>query len=118
VAPAPAPGYDAAPVTEIPRGTDVELADDAAPGFLDVYYDGQAVWVPPQHLSLGVRPGMDTSVTVADTPLLDAWMRHASVLEIILKGQAVIFTGTSVDRYDAPSHEGTGGWIDERDFPR
>ena len=61
---------------------------------------------------------MDTSVTVADTPLLDAWMRDASVLEITLEGQAVIFTGTSVDRYDAASHKGTGGWIDERDFPQ
>ena len=57
-------------------------------------------------------------MTVADTPLLDAPMRDASVLEIFLEGQAVILTGASVDGYDAAAHEGTGGWIDERDLSR
>ena len=113
-----APGYDAAPVAVIPQGTEVELTGEAAPGFLGVYYDGQAVWVPAQNLSLGLRPGIDTGVTVTDTPLLDAPMREASELEIILKGQAVILTGARVDGYDAASHEGTGGWIDERDLSR
>jgi hypothetical protein len=110
-----APGYDAAPVAVIPQGTEVELTGVAAPGFLGVYYDGQNVWVPAQYLSLGVRPVIDTAVTVADAPLLDAPMRDASVLEFILEGQAVILTGASVDGYDAAAHEGTGGWIDERD---
>jgi hypothetical protein len=113
-----APGYDAAPVAVIPQGTDVELTGEAAPGFLGVYYDGQTIWVPAQYLSLGVRPGIDTGVTVADTPLLDAPMRDASVLEILREGQAVILTGASVDGYDAAAHEGTGGWIDERDLSR
>ena len=113
-----APGYDAAPVAVIPQGTEVELTGEAAPGFLGVYYDGQAVWVPAQYLSLGVRPGIDTGVTVADTPLLDAPMPDASVLEIILEGQAVILTGASVDGYDAAAHDGTGGWINKRDLSR
>ena len=34
-------------------------------------------------------------MTVADTPLLDAPMRDASVLEIILEGEAVILTGAT-----------------------
>jgi hypothetical protein len=113
-----APDYDAAQVAVIPRGSEVELTGGAAPGFLGVYYDGQVVWVPAQYLSLGVRPGIDTGVTVAETPLLDAPMRDASVLEIILEGEAVILTGASVDGYDAASHDGAGGWIDERDLSR
>ncbi len=111
-----APGYDAARVAVIPQGAEVELTGEAAPGFLGVYYDDQVVWVPAQYLSLGVRPGIDTSVTVADTPLLDAPMRDASVLEIIMAGEAVILTGASVDGYDAASHDGAGGWIHERDL--
>jgi hypothetical protein len=113
-----APGYDAAQVALIPQGTEVELTGEAAPGFLGVYYDGQTVWVPAQYVSLGVRPGIETGVTVADTPLLDAPMPDASALEIILEGQAVILTGASVDGYDAAAHDGTGGWINKRDLSR
>jgi hypothetical protein len=112
------PGYDAAPAVVIPQGTEVELTGDAAPGFLAVYYDGEAVWVPAQYLSLGDRPGIDTGMTTTDTPLLDAPMFDASVLEIILEGQAVILTGVTVDGYDAAAHDGTGGWINERDLSR
>lgn len=113
-----APDYDAARVAVIPQGTEVELTGDAAPGFLSVYYDGQVVWVPAQYLALGVRPGIDTGVTIVDTPLLDAPMRDASVLEIIMEGEAVILTGAHIDGYDAASHDGTGGWLDERDLSR
>jgi hypothetical protein len=112
------PDYNAAPVAVIPHGAEVELTGEVAPGFLAVYYDGQAVWVPAQYLSLGVLPGIDTGVTVADTPLLDAPMRDASALEIIREGQAVILTGARVDGYDAASHDGSGGWIYERDLSR
>jgi hypothetical protein len=113
-----APDSGAAPVAVIPQGAEVELTGEATPGFLGVYYDGQAVWVPAQYLSLGVRPGIDTGVTVADTPLLDAPMRDASVREIIREGEGVILTGASVDGYDAASYDGAGGWIDERDLSR
>jgi hypothetical protein len=113
-----APDYDAARVAVIRQGAEVELTGEAAPGFLGVYYDGEAVWVPAQYLSLGVRPGIDTAVTVADTPLLDAPMPDASVREIIQEGQAVILTGARVDGFDAASHDGAGGWIDERDLSR
>ena len=113
-----APDYDAAPAAVIPQGAEVELTGDVAPGFLGEYYDGEAVWVPAQYLATGVRPGIDTGVTVADTPLLDAPVRDASVLEIILEGQAVILTGASVDGYDAAAHDGAGGWVDERDLSR
>ena len=113
-----APDYDAARLAVIPQGAEVELTGEAAPGFLRVYYDGQIVWVPAQYLSLGVRPGIDTGVTVVDTPLLDAPMRDASVLEIILEGEGVILTGANVDGFDAASHDGAGGWIDERDLSR
>ena len=115
------PDYDAAPVAVIPQGTEVELTGGAAPGFpgfLGVYYDGETDWVPAQYLTRGVRPGTDTGITVADTPLLDAPMRDTSVLEIVPEGQAVILTGARVDGYDAASHEGTGGWINERVLSR
>src|SRR3954447_20608735 len=109
-----APDYNAGPVAVIPQGAEVEITGEAAPGFPGVYYDGQAVWVPAQYLSLGVRPSIDTRVTVADTPLLDAPMPDASVLEIILEGQAMIVTGASVDGYDAAAHDGTGDWTNKR----
>lgn len=113
-----APDHDATQIALIPQGAEVELTGEAAPGFLSVYYDGQVVWVPAQYLSLGVRPGIDTGVTVVDTPLLDAPMHDASVLEIIREGEAVILTGANVDGYDAASHDGAGGWIHERDLSR
>ena len=113
-----APDHGAAPLAVIPRGAEIELTGEAAPGFLGVYYDGQTVWVPAQYLSLGDRPGVDTGVTIADTSLLDALVPVASVLETILEGQAVILTGASVDGFDAASYEGAGGWIDERDHSR
>lgn len=113
-----APEYDAPQIALIPQGAEVELTGEAAPGFLSVYYDGQVVWVPAQYLSLGVRPGIDTGVTIADTPLLDAPMQDASVLEIIREGEAVLLTGANVDGYDAASHDGAGGWIHDRDLSR
>jgi hypothetical protein len=78
--------YDAARVAVIPQGAEVELTGGAAPRFLSVYYDGRMVWVPAQYLTLGVRLGIDTGVTVADTPLLDAPKLNATVLEIIREG--------------------------------
>jgi hypothetical protein len=112
------PDYDAARVAVVPQGAEVELTGEAAPGFLGVYYDGQVVWVPAQYLSLGVRPGIDTAVIAADTPLLEAPMREAAALEIILEGEAVILTGATIDGYDAAAYDGAGGWIDERDLVR
>jgi hypothetical protein len=112
------PEYAAERVAMIPQGAEIELTGDAAPGFLSVYYDGQVVWVPAQYLSLGVQSGIDTGVTVADTPLLDAPMPDASVLEIIMEGESVILTGANVDGYDAASHDGAGGWLDKRDLSR
>jgi hypothetical protein len=35
-----------------------------------------------------------------------------------MAGEAVILTGAHVDGYDAASHDGTGGWLDERDLSR
>jgi hypothetical protein len=78
------PGYDAAPIDVISRATAVELTGEAALGYPGVYYDGQTVWVPAQYLSLAVQPGIDTGATVADTPLPDAPVADASVLDIIL----------------------------------
>jgi hypothetical protein len=112
------PDYGATEVAVIPQGTEIELSGEAAPGFLAVYYDDQVVWVPAQNLTLGVRPGIDTAVAVEDTPLLDAPMPEATVLEIVLEGQAVLLSGASVDGYDAASYDGTGGWIHERALSR
>ena len=113
-----APNHGAAQIAVIPQGTEIELTGEAEPGFLAVYYDGQTVWVPAQYLSLGVRPGIDTAVAVEDTPLLDAPMREAAVLETVPEGGAVILTGASVDGYGAAAYDGTGGWILGRDLAR
>src|SRR5687767_2682340 len=63
------PGYDATLTAAIPQAVEGELTGKTAPGFLGVYYDDQSVWVPAQYLSLGVRPGIDTGLTIADTSL-------------------------------------------------
>ncbi len=113
-----APAHDAIVVARIPADSEVELTGDAAPGFLEVYYDGEPVFVPAQYLSLGVRPGIDTAVAVEDTPLLEAPMRDADVQLTVAEGQTVILTGASVDGYNAASFQGAGGWIDARALAR
>jgi hypothetical protein len=65
-------------------------------------------------LTLGQRPGIDTAVAVEDAPMLDAPMRDATTLAVVPEGDAVLLTGASVNGYDAASHEGVGGWINER----
>ena len=112
------PGYDAAAVAVIPQGTEAELTGEAEPGFLAVYYDGEAVWVPAQDLSLGDRPGIHTAVPAVDAPLLGALGPDTSLPEVILKGQAVILTGVTVDGNDPAVHGGKRNWIDERDLSR
>jgi hypothetical protein len=113
-----APAPDSEVIAIIPGGTEVELTGDAAPGFLAVYDAGEVVWVPAQYLALSDRPGIDTAVAIQDTPLLDAPMRDARVLTIVPEGDAVILTGARVDGYDASSHEGVGGWLNDRDLDR
>ena len=54
-------------------------------------------------------------MTAADTSLLDAPEPDASVLDIILEGQAAIVTAASLDGYDAAAHDETGGLITKRD---
>jgi hypothetical protein len=112
------PTLDSAVVAVIPGDSQVELTGDAAPGFLAVYDAGEVVWVPAQYLALSNRPGIDTAVATQDTPLLDAPLRDARVLSIVPEGDAVILTGARVDGYDAASHEGTGGWINDRHLDR
>jgi uncharacterized protein YraI len=111
-----APGDDTGPAAVIPQGAEVELTSDATPEFLAMYYDGEAVWVPAQYLSTDDRPGIDSGVTVADIPFLEAPMPEASVRLIIHEGQGVILTGESIYGYDAAPQDDSGGWIDARDL--
>lgn len=112
------PDFISEPIGTIPAGTDIEITGNAAPGFLEVYYGGGTAWVPSQYLSLGVRPGIDTAVTLRDTPLVDAPMPEGDVLAIVPADETVILTGASVNGYDAASHEGVGGWINAGDIAR
>jgi hypothetical protein len=96
----------------------VELTGEAAPGFLAILYGDNVAWVPAQNLTLGVRPGIDTAVTLVETPLLEAPMRDAEVVATVPKDETVILTGARVDGYDAASHKGSGGWINERAVAR
>ena len=113
-----APSLDADVLAVIPSGTDVELTGEAAPGYLAVYYGDGSGWVPASALSLGQRAGIDTAVTTQETPLLDAPKHDADVLAIVPAHETVILTGAHVDGYDAASHEGVGGWINERHLAR
>lgn len=113
-----APDFLSEPIGTIPAGTDIEITGSAAPGFLEVYYGGGTAWVPAQYLSLGVRPGIDTAVALRDTPLVEAPMPDAGVLAVVPADATVILTGASVNGYDAASHEGVGGWINEGDIAR
>lgn len=111
-----APDATGPAIGSIPAGTQVELTGEAAPGFLAVYYGETVGWVPAQFLALSDRPGIDTAVTLVETPLLDAPMRDAGVVAVVPPDAAVILTGAAVDGYDAASYEGAGGWIDGRDI--
>jgi hypothetical protein len=108
------PEIGAAAIGSVPEGAELELTGAVEPGFLEVYYDGGAGWVPAQYLTLGQRPGIDTAIAVEDAPMLDAPMRDATTLAVVPEGDAVLLTGASVNGYDAASHEGVGGWINER----
>jgi hypothetical protein len=112
------PEFNGEKIGVLPAGSEAELTGDAAPGFLAVYYGDTVGWVPAQYLSFGVRPGIDTAETLVDTPLLDAPMRDADVVATVPKGETVILTGAHVDGYDAASHQGAGGWLDDRDIAR
>lgn len=112
------PDMTSAPIGSLSAETEIELTGEAAPGFLAIYYGDDVAWVPAQFLTIGVRPGIDTAVAIVDTPLLDAPMRDASVVATVPKDAAVILTGASVDGYDAASHDGAGGWINDRDLAR
>jgi hypothetical protein len=114
----PAPDLTSATMGTLSAGTEVELTGEAAPGFLAIYYADGVGWVPAQYLSLGVRPGIDTAVTIVDTPLLEAPIRDADVVVIVPEGESVILTGAAVGGYDAASHDGAGGWLDHRDIAR
>jgi hypothetical protein len=102
----------------IAADTQVELTGEAAPAYLAILFGDGVAWVPAQHLTLGVRPGIDTAVTLVETPLLEAPMRDAEVVATVPKDETVVLTGASVDGYDAASHESAGGWINERDIAR
>lgn len=102
----------------IAADTQIELSGEAAPGFIAVLFGDSVAWVPAQHLALGDRPGIDTAVALVDTPLLDAPMREAHIVATVPQDATVILTGATVDGYDAASHEGSGGWINERDIAR
>jgi hypothetical protein len=102
----------------VTAGSEAELTGDAAPGFLAIYYDDGVGWVHSQDLSFGVRPGIDTAVTLTDTPLLAAPMPDADVVKMVPKGETVILTGAQVNGYDAASHKGAGGWINDRNIAR
>lgn len=112
------PALDAASLATVPAGVDLELTGAATPGFLEVYYADEPAWVPAPSLAIGPRPGIDTAVTTADLPLLDAPLRDAEVLATVPEGETVILTGAHLDGYDAASHDGVGGWLDERGLAR
>jgi hypothetical protein len=62
------------------------LAVLSTPGFLAVYYDSEVVWVPALYVSLGLRPGIQSSVAVEGASLLEVPMREATILEIVQEG--------------------------------
>lgn len=113
-----APTNDADTVGEVPAGTVLELTGEAAPDFIEVVFGDGVAWAPAHDLSLGVSPGIDTAVTSAQTPLLEAPMPDAGVVALVPGGETVILTGAQVDGYDAASHEQAGGWIDAMDLLR
>jgi hypothetical protein len=112
------PDFTSVPLGAISAGSEVELTGEAAPGFLAISFDDTVGWVQSQYLSFGVRPGIDTAETLVDTPLLEAPMPDAGVVTTVPQGETVILTGAHLDGYDAASHEGAGGWINDQDIAR
>lgn len=97
-------------------GTEIEMTGEAAPGFIGVYYAGDAAWVSAQFLAISDRPGIDTAVALVDTALLEAPMPEADVVTAVPEGAALILTGARVGGYDAASYDGAGGWVDQGDI--
>lgn len=110
------PDWNSPPIGTLPAGTEVQLSGSASPGFVAILFGDGEAWVAAQFLEIGDRPGIDTAVALTDTPLLDAPMRDANVVANVPEGGALILTGASVGGYDAASHEGAGGWVNERDI--
>lgn len=102
----------------LPGGSTVELTGESAPGFIAIVTDEISGWVPADQLSASGRPGIETAVTVVETPLLEAPFPDAGVIESITRGESVMLTGAAVGEYDAASRNGAGGWIDRLDILR
>jgi hypothetical protein len=112
------PEADAPVLAVIPADAQVALSGSVSPGYLEIEYAGETAWVPAQYLTLGHRPGIDNAVTVSELPLHTAPLPEAEGLDIIPEGEVVILNGASVAGYDAASHDGIGGWLEERGFAR
>ena len=99
-------------VGDIPADTQVELTGRAAPGFLEIYWQGQTAWIPATDLEVSHKIGMQTATATALT-IRTAPDSRGDPRGTAPAGATIILTGAHVNGYAAMSYNGAGGWVPE-----
>jgi hypothetical protein len=107
------PNPDSRVVADIPANTQVELTGRAAPGFLEIKWNGETAWVPAQYLEVSDKIGMHVATAATDLTILTAPDPSGDPRGTVPAGETVILTGARVNGYAAMSYNGTGGWVPE-----
>jgi hypothetical protein len=105
------PSPDSRVVADIPADTQVELTSRAAPGFIEIDWNGQTAWIPAQYLEVSNKIGIDVATAATDLTILTAPNPSGDPRGTVPAGETMILTGARVDGYVAMSYDGTGGWV-------
>jgi hypothetical protein len=107
------PSPDSRVVADIPADTQVVLTGRAAPGFIEIDWNGDTAWVPAQYLEVSNKIGMEVATAATDLTILTAPNPSGDPRGTVPAGETIILTGARVNGYVAMSYNGTGGWVPE-----
>ncbi|HEU5432866.1 MAG TPA: SH3 domain-containing protein [Thermomicrobiales bacterium] len=105
------PSPDSRVVADIPANTQVELTGRAAPGFIEIEWNGETAWIPAQYLEVSNKIGMNVATAATDLTILTAPNPSGDPRATVPAGGSIILTGARVNGYVAMSYNGTGGWV-------
>jgi hypothetical protein len=106
-----APSPDSRVVGEVPADTQIELTGRAAPGFIEIYWNGQTAWIPAADLEVSHKIGMQTAMAATDLTIVTAPNPSGDPRGTVPAGASIILVGAHVNGYAAMSYNGTGGWV-------
>ena len=107
------PRPDSRVIGGIPADTQVELTGRAAPGFIEIYWNGQTAWIPAAYLEVSHKLGMQTATAATDLTIRTAPDPNGEARGTVPAGETIILTGAHLNGYAAMSYNGTGGWVPE-----